>query len=90
MLEKIERVAEYRGMITEETLDRYGGVVRIWDTPRSAIDGGCVVDKITQPTEVFVFEEEKDIYGALPQRAKVRYGTSKEGWVLYQMIAQVG
>jgi hypothetical protein len=90
VMEKIEPVQEYRAMITQEILDHYGGVVRIWDTPRSAIDGGQVVDKITQPTEVFVFEEEKDIYGSLPQRAKIRYSANKEGWVLYQMIARLG
>jgi len=90
VMEKIEPVQEYKAMITQEILDGYGGVVRIWDTPRSAIDGGQVVDKITQPTEVLVFEEEKDIYGSLPQRAKVRYSGDKEGWVLYQMIVKLG
>ena len=89
VLENIERVQEYKAMITQETLDRYEGVVRIWDTPRSAIDGGQVADKITQPTEVLVLEEEKDMYGSLPQRAKVRYGSGKEGWVLYQMLTKV-
>ena len=89
VLENIERVQEYKAMITQETLDRYEGVVRIWDTPRSAIDGGQVADKITQPTEVLVFEEEKDMYGSLLQRAKVRYGSGKEGWVLYQMLTKV-
>jgi hypothetical protein len=48
------------------------------------------VDKISQPTEVVVSEEEKDIYGSLPQRAKVRYANGKEGWVLYQMLAKMG
>jgi hypothetical protein len=89
-MEKIEHVQEYAAMITQETLDRYDGVVRIWDAPRSAIDGGQVADKITQPTEVVVSEEEKDMYGSLPQRAKVRYGGDKEGWVLYQMITKMG
>jgi hypothetical protein len=89
-LEKIEPVQAYTAMITQEILDRYDGVVRIWDTPRSAIDGGQVVKKITQPTEVVVNAEEKDIYGSLPQRAKVRYGDGKEGWVLYQMIVKTG
>jgi hypothetical protein len=88
--EKIEPVRGYTAMITQEILDRYDGVVRVWDTPRSAIDGGQVVEKITHPTEVVVSEEEKDIYGALPQRAKVRYGDGKEGWVLYQMIVKMG
>jgi hypothetical protein len=89
-MEKIERVPEYKAMITQEILERYDGVVRIWDSPRSAIDGGQVVDKITQPTEVVVSEEEKDIYGSLPQRAKVRYSDGKTGWVLYQMITKIG
>jgi hypothetical protein len=90
VLEKIERVPEYKAMITQEILERYDGVVRVWDAPRSAIDGGQVVDRITQPTEVSVSEEEKDIYGSLPQRAKVRYDDGKEGWVLYQMIIKSG
>jgi hypothetical protein len=90
VMEKIEHVQEYTAMITQEILDRYDGVVRVWDTPRSAIDGGQVVDKISQPTAVVVSEEEKDLYGSLPQRAKVRYGDGKEGWVLYQMIAKMG
>jgi hypothetical protein len=90
VMEKIEHVQEYTAMITQEILDRYDGVVRVWDTPRSAIDGAQVVDKISQPTEIVVSEEEKDLYGSLPQRAKVRYGDGKEGWVLYQMIAKMG
>jgi hypothetical protein len=90
VMEKIEPVQAYSAMITQEILDRYDGVVRVWDSPRSAIDGGQVADKITQPTAVMVSEEEKDMYGSLPQRAKVRYGDGKEGWVLYQMIAKMG
>ena len=90
VMEKIEPVQAYSAMITQEILDRYDGVVRVWDSPRSAIDGGQVADKITQPTAVMVSEEEKDMYGSLPQRAKVRYGDGKEGWVLYQMITKMG
>jgi hypothetical protein len=90
VMEKIEPVQAYAAMITQEILDRYDGVVRVWDTPRSAIDGGQVMDKISQPTEVVVTEEEKDLYGSLPQRAKVRYGDGKEGWILYQMLAKLG
>jgi hypothetical protein len=90
VMEKIEPVQAYTAMITQEILNRYDGVVRVWDTPRSAIDGGQVADKITQPTEVVVSEEEKDMYGSLPQRAKIRYADGKEGWVLYQMIAKIG
>jgi len=87
-MDKIAHVQEYPAVITQEILERYDGVVRVWDTPRSAIDGGQVVDKITQPTDVIVCEEEKDIYGSLPQRVKVRYTEGKEGWVLYQMITK--
>jgi hypothetical protein len=89
VMEKIAQVQEYKAIITQEILERYDGVVRVWDSPRSAIDGGQVVDKITQPTEVVVSEEERDLYGSLPQRAKVHYGDGKTGWVLYQMIAKV-
>ena len=90
VMEKVERVEEYAALITQEVLERYDGVVRVWDTPRSAIDGGQVMDKISQPTEVVVTEEEKDLYGSLPQRAKVRYGDGREGWVLYQMLTKLG
>ena len=90
VMDKIQPVPEYAALITQEILDRYDGVVRVWDTPHSAIDGGQVVDKIIQPTDVVVSAEEKDLYGSLPQRAKVRYGEGKEGWVVYQMIAKMG
>ena len=90
VMEKIAPVQAYTAMITQEILARYDGVVRVWDTPRSAIDGGQVADKITQPTQVVVSEEERDMYGSLPQRVKVRYGDGKEGWVLFQMIAKLG
>jgi hypothetical protein len=87
-MDKITQVQEYPAVITLEIIKRYDGVVRVWDTPRSAIDGGQVVDKITQPTDVVVSAEEKDLYGSLPQRAKVRYADGKEGWILYQMLAK--
>lgn len=89
-MDKIAQVQEYPAVITLEILECYDGVVRVWDTPRSAIDGGQVVDKITQPTDVVVSAEEKDMYGSLPQRAKVRYADGKEGWILYQMLAKQG
>jgi hypothetical protein len=89
-MDKITQVQEYPAVITLEIIERYDGVVRVWDTPRSAIDGGQVVDKITQPTDVVVSAEEKDLYGSLPQRAKVRYADGKEGWILYQMLAKQG
>ena len=90
VMDKIAHVQEYTAVITQEILERYDGTVRVWDTPRSAIDGGQVVDKITQPIDVVVSQEERDVYGSLPQRAKVRYGDGKEGWVLYQMLVKTG
>jgi hypothetical protein len=90
VMDRIEQVQEYQALITAEILARYDGVVRVWDSPRSAIDGGQVIDQITQPAEVVVHQEEKDIYGSLPQRVHVRYGEHKSGWVLYQMIARMG
>ena len=90
VMDRIEQVQEYQALITAEILARYDGVVRVWDSPRSAIDGGQVIDQITQPAEVVVRQEEKDIYGSLPQRVHVRYGEHKSGWVLYQMIARMG
>ena len=53
----------------------------------SAVEGSQVLDEITSPTEVTVFEEQKDVYGSLSQRAHIRYADSKEGWVLWDAIS---
>ena len=71
--------------VTGGLLEKWEGTVRVWDSPNSAIEGAVVLDKITEPTQVEVFEEQMDMYGSIPQRAHIRYG-DKEGWVIYDMI----
>ena len=83
---KTHSVEPYPIAITRRRLREWQGVVRVWDTPQSAIEGAQVVDRITAPTDATVVEEQLDLYGALPQRARIRYGDGKEGWVVYAMV----
>jgi len=87
-MKNIVTVEPYKASITAEILKKWNGTVRVWSEPKSAVDGARVVEEITKPTEVTVIEEQKDMYGSLTQRAKVKYGAGKEGWVLHQMIAK--
>jgi hypothetical protein len=84
---KNRTVQPYAAKVTKALLEKWEGVVRVWDNPSSAIEGAIVLDKITEPTKVEVFEEQMDMYGSIPQRAHVRYG-DKEGWIIYDMIEQ--
>ncbi len=86
-MNKVEGVEAYTANVTKAILKKWNGVVRVWSEPMSAIEGSQVLDEITAPTEVTVFEEQKDVYGSLSQRAHVRYGDSKEGWVLWDAIS---
>lgn len=83
---KLRQVEPYKVAVTQKRLREWQGEVRVWDTPQSAIEGAKVVDLIVAPTRAMVFEEQLDIYGSLPQRARIRYGDGKEGWVVYDMI----
>jgi len=81
-----EKVKPYKANISAETLKRWNGCIRVWDTPRSAVEGAEVVDMIKEPIEVTVMEVQKDMmYGTTPQRYKITYG-DKEGWVLADAI----
>jgi hypothetical protein len=84
---RIEKVEPYKAWVSGEILDKWNGVVRVWSEPRSAVDGAEVVDEIKKPTEVRVVEEQKDMYGSLAQRFRIRYGKSQEGWVLFDALA---
>ena len=84
---KNRTVEPYAAKVTGGLLEKWEGTVRVWDSPSSAIEGAVVLDKITEPTQVEVFEEQMDMYGSIPQRAHIRYG-DKEGWVIYDMIEQ--
>jgi len=79
-------VDPYPVSITKTVLNKWNGEVRVWDTPQSAIEGAVVLDKILKPTRATVLEEQMDIYGSLPQRARIRYSRDKEGWVIYEMV----
>jgi len=82
-----EKVKPYKANISAETLKRWNGCIRVWDTPRSAVEGAEVVDTIKEPIAVTVMEVQKDMmYGTTPQRYKITYG-DKEGWVLADAIA---
>lgn len=87
-MNKIEKVEPYKAMVSEEILGKWNGIVRVWSEPMSAVEGSQVVDEIKEPLEVTVIEEQKDIYGSLSQRARIRYGDNKEGWVLWDVLAK--
>ena len=86
-MNKVEEVEPYAANVTKAILKKWNGVVRVWSEPMSAVEGSQVLDEITSPTEVTVFEEQKDVYGSLSQRAHIRYADSKEGWVLWDAIS---
>ncbi len=83
---KTRAVDPYPVSITKTLLNKWQGEIRVWDTPQSAIEGAVVLDKLTSPTKVTVLEEQMDMFGSLPQRARIRYGRNKEGWIVYDMI----
>ncbi|MFH1087349.1 MAG: hypothetical protein V1737_02030 [Chloroflexota bacterium] len=78
----------YKATVSEETLERWSGVVRVWNEPKSAVDGGEVVDQIKEPIAVTVVEEQLDMYGSKPQRARIEYGQDKQGWVIYEALVK--
>ena len=85
-MNKMEKVEPYRAKIGKEVIKRWNGVVRVWSEPMSAVEGSQVLDEISEPIEVTVTQEQKDIYGSLSQRAYVEYGGDKQGWVLFDAI----
>ncbi|MCH8088149.1 MAG: hypothetical protein IIC81_09920 [Chloroflexi bacterium] len=86
-MNKIEEVEPYQAKVSKETLKKWNGTVRVWSEPMSAVEGSKVLDEIQDTIDVTVFEEQKDVYGSLSQRAHIRYGDGKEGWVLWDAIA---
>jgi hypothetical protein len=85
-MNKMEKVEPYKVKISKEVIKRWNGVVRVWSEPMSAVEGSQVLDEISEPIEVTVTQEQKDIYGSLSQRAYVEYGGDKQGWVLFDAI----
>lgn len=82
----IEKVKPYLASISRETINQWNGVVRVWNEPKSLIEGAEVIDEIKEPIEVTVVEEQKGILGSKAQRAKIIYGPDKEGWVFFDVL----
>ena len=85
---KTQTVHPYPVRITKTLLKKWQGEIRVWDSPQSAIEGAKVLDIIVKPTQARVLEEQLDMFGSIPQRARIRYSRNKEGWVIYDMIAK--
>lgn len=88
--------ARYPAAVTCETLAQVqAGVtlaqvqagVRVWDTPRSQLEGARSVDAITVPTRVDVIAEQFEPFSEKLERARIRY-QGKEGWVLAIMLTR--
>ena len=45
-----------------------------------------MLDIITSPCAIRVVEEQLDMYGSIPQRARISYRRGKEGWIIYDML----
>lgn len=82
----IEKVKPYQASISQETLSQWNGVVRVWNEPKSLVEGAEVIDEIREPVKVTVVEEQKGILGSNAQRAKIIYGSNKEGWVFFDVL----
>ncbi len=85
---KIEKVEPYQALVSQETINKWNGVVRVWSEPRSAVEGAEVVDKIREPVEITVVEEQREMFSAQPQRARIQYGAGRDGWVLYDALTR--
>jgi hypothetical protein len=85
-MKKIEKVEPYQVLVSQEIISKWNGMVRVWSDPKSAVEGAEVVDKITEPIEVTVVEEQKEMFSAQPQRAKIEYAGGRVGWVLYDAL----
>jgi hypothetical protein len=81
------RQTQYAATITPETLAQLQGVLRLWDSPRSKLEGARVVAEITIPTSVHVIAEQFERFSEKPERAKIR-SQGKEGWVLAVMVTR--
>lgn len=86
-MNKTEKIEPYQAYVSEEIISKWSGIVRVWSEPKSAVEGATVVDEIKEPVEVTVVEEQKDTYGHKAQRAKIKYGEGREGWVLSDALA---
>jgi hypothetical protein len=83
------QVEEYKACITEQTIYKSGGEIRVWDTPKCLADGAVLVDILKEPIEAVAIEEQLECYGTGLQRIKIRYGNDREGWVLHDAVGRL-
>jgi uncharacterized protein with PIN domain len=88
-MNKTIKIEPYSTLVSKEFFSKLSRILYVWSDPKSAVDGARVVDEIKEPIEVTVLELQKDIYFR-PQRAKIRYGGGREGWVLYEALVKNG
>ena len=81
-MNKVEKFEPYQASVSKETLIQWNGIVSVWNTPKSPLEGAKVVDEIRKPVEVTVVEEQQETYGLKRKQAKIEYGEGREGWVL--------
>jgi uncharacterized protein with PIN domain len=82
---KTVKVEPYKAFVDKEFFSKWSRILYVWSEPKSLSEGAKVVDKIKEPTEVTVVEVQKDIY-LRSERARIRYGEGREGWVLYEVL----
>jgi hypothetical protein len=88
-MDKMEKVEPHKARISKEIFGKWNGVVRVQNSPKSAVEGAEVADKIRKLTEVTVVEEQKDVSGSEVQRVKTTYGEGREGWVVSDAISVI-
>jgi hypothetical protein len=79
------RQAAYPATISNTTLDQFPHGVRIWDAPRSAVEGARVVQVVTTSVQVEVVAEQLEPFSDTPEWFNIRY-QDQEGWILAVML----
>ena len=77
----------YTATITASTLAHFDQRIRVWDTPRSIVEGAQVVYEITTPTRVDVVAEQLEPFSDVAERAHIHY-QGQEGWVLMILLTR--
>jgi len=79
------RQTAYTATISQTTLAQFPRGIRIWDAPRSAVAGACVVQVVTPPMQVEVVAEQLEPFSDTPEWLNIRY-QDQEGWILAAML----
>ncbi|MDH3598810.1 MAG: hypothetical protein OEU26_04115 [Candidatus Tectomicrobia bacterium] len=79
------RQTVYTATVTKTTLAQFPCGVRIWDAPRSAVEGARVIQVVTTPMQVDIVAEQLEPFSDTPERCKIRY-RDQEGWILAVML----